>query len=82
MVARDGAEPPTPAFSDVEQQALPTTYKSRETAEVPGNSCKPTQLLTRIADRPLILAHLFNPFNSTNEILAHIRPFTLGTKAE
>jgi len=49
-VARDGIEPPTPAFSDLQQQALSTTYKSRETAEVLGNTYKMHQLLTAIAD--------------------------------
>ena len=51
MVARDGIEPPTPAFSDERQQALTTTYKSRETAEVLGNTCNAWQLLTGIADQ-------------------------------
>jgi hypothetical protein len=45
------------AFSDVKQQALLTTYESRETAEVLGNTCRPTQLLTRIADRPPLPRH-------------------------
>lgn len=49
MVARDGIEPPTPAFSDHKQRALPTTYKSRETAEVLGKTYKLIQLLTGIA---------------------------------
>jgi hypothetical protein len=57
MVARDGVEPPTPAFSDVKQQALLATYKSWETAEVLGNTCRPTQLLPRIADRPPLPRH-------------------------
>jgi hypothetical protein len=51
MVARDGVEPPTPAFSVVKQQALPRTYKLRETAEVLGRTCNTEQLLTGIADR-------------------------------
>ena len=51
MVARDGIEPPTPAFSDPQQQVLSTTYKSRETAEILGNTYKTQQLLTGIADR-------------------------------
>ena len=51
MVARDGIEPPPPAFADPQQQALSTTYKSRETAEVLGNTRKLRQLLTRTADR-------------------------------
>jgi hypothetical protein len=49
MVARDGVEPPTPAFSDPKSQALPTTYKSRETAEVLADTSKFLRLLTRIA---------------------------------
>ena len=51
LVARDGIEPPPPAFADPQQQALSTTYKSRETAEVLGNTRKLRQLLTRTADR-------------------------------
>jgi len=58
MVARDGVEPPPPAFSVVKQQALPTTYKSRETAEVLGNTCRPAQLLTRIATLNAVHFHL------------------------
>ena len=49
MVARDGVEPPTPAFSDHKQQALPTTYKSRETAEVLANTMRLVHLLTEPA---------------------------------
>lgn len=50
MVARDGVEPPTPAFSDPKQQALPTTYKPRETAEVLANTGTLDQMLTKVAD--------------------------------
>jgi hypothetical protein len=49
IVARDGVEPPMPAFSVLKQQALPT-YKSRETAEVLANASKLFQMLTRVAD--------------------------------
>src|SRR5579872_4738362 len=40
MVARDGVEPPTPAFSEPWFRVLTTLYKPPRTALVRRNSCK------------------------------------------
>jgi hypothetical protein len=42
MVARDGVEPPTPAFSDLGQPELTTTYRFAGDCQVPTSTCKPT----------------------------------------
>jgi len=41
MVARDGVEPPTPAFSDLVQPEPPTTYRFAGDCQVPANTYKP-----------------------------------------
>jgi len=43
MVARDGVEPPTPAFSDLDQPEPTTTYRFAGDCQVPANACKPEQ---------------------------------------
>jgi len=43
MVARDGVEPPTPAFSDLVQPEPTTTYRSAGDCQVPADTCKPEQ---------------------------------------
>jgi len=43
MVARDGVEPPTPAFSDLVQPEPTTTYRFAGDCQVPANTCKPDQ---------------------------------------
>jgi hypothetical protein len=40
MVARDGVEPPTPAFSDLGQPEPTTTYRFAGDCQVPANTCK------------------------------------------
>jgi len=40
MVARDGVEPPTPAFSDLVQPEPTTTYRFAGDCQVPANTCK------------------------------------------
>ena len=40
MVARDGVEPPTPAFSDLVQPKPTTTYRFAGDCQVPANTCK------------------------------------------
>ena len=43
MVARDGVEPPTPAFSDLSQPDLSTTYRFAGDCQVPANTWKSDQ---------------------------------------
>ena len=43
VVARDGVEPPTPAFSDPVQPEPTTTYRFAGDCQVPANTCKPDQ---------------------------------------
>jgi hypothetical protein len=40
MVARDGVEPPTPAFSDLVQSKPTATYRFAGDCQVPANTCK------------------------------------------
>jgi hypothetical protein len=40
MVARDGVEPPTPAFSDLVQPEPTTPYMVAGDCQVPANTCK------------------------------------------
>jgi hypothetical protein len=40
-VARDGVEPPTPAFSDLVQPEPTTTYRSAGDCQVPANTYRP-----------------------------------------
>jgi len=48
MVARDGVEPPTPAFSDLVQPEPTTTYRFAGDCQVPANTCKAEQPWARI----------------------------------
>jgi hypothetical protein len=41
MVARDGVEPPTPAFSDLGQPEPTTTYRFAGDCQVPANTWRP-----------------------------------------
>jgi hypothetical protein len=43
MVARDGVEPPTPAFSDLVQSTPTATYRFAGDCQVPANTCKAGQ---------------------------------------
>jgi len=43
VVARDGVEPPTPAFSDLVQPEPTTTYRFAGDCQIPANTCKPVQ---------------------------------------
>jgi len=43
MVARDGVEPPTPAFSDLVQPEPTTAYMAAGDCQVPANTCKTEQ---------------------------------------
>ena len=43
MVARDGVEPPTPAFSDLVQPEPTTTYRFAGDCQVPANTRKTKQ---------------------------------------
>jgi hypothetical protein len=43
MVARDGVEPPTPAFSDLVQPEPTTAYMAAGDCQVPANTCKAEQ---------------------------------------
>jgi hypothetical protein len=43
MVARDGVEPPTPAFSDLSQPTLSTTYRFAGDCQILANTCETEQ---------------------------------------